>query len=170
MVRRSSSLLLRDARPPVLAGVLAAAFAIGLTTLAIYPLRTAVPVVSTGVVYLLGVLLVSTVFGIWPGLATAVGSAPAFNWFHLPPTGRFTIAEKENWVALVVFLVAAVVVSTLAELARARARERGRAAAARGGPRGRARAAAAWRTRRARRAGSGGGVPRGRARAAVGAD
>ncbi len=123
MVRRSSSLLLRDPRPRGRAGVAVALGAVALTTLAIYPLRTAVPVVSTGVVYLLGVLLVSTLFGIWPGLLTAVGSALAFNWFHLPPTGRFTIADEENWVALCVFLVAAVVVSTLAELARTRADE-----------------------------------------------
>ena len=47
----------------------------------------------------------------------------AFNFFHIPPTGRFTIAEAENWVALVVFLVAAVVASSLSELARQRAEE-----------------------------------------------
>lgn len=123
MSRRSSSLLLRDARPPLWAGVLAGLAAVALTTLLIYPLRTVVPPVSTGVVYLLAVLLVSTFFGLWVGLGTAVASALAFNWFHLPPTGRFTIAQAENWVALVVFLVAAVVVSTLAELARARAQE-----------------------------------------------
>jgi two-component system, OmpR family, sensor histidine kinase KdpD len=123
MKGRSSSLLLRDARPPLALGLAAGLAAVALTTLAVYPLRTVVPPVSTGVVYLLGVLLVSTFFGAWPGLATAVGSALAFNWFHLPPTGRFTIADEENWVALGVFLVAAVVVSTLAELARARASE-----------------------------------------------
>jgi two-component system sensor histidine kinase KdpD len=123
MVRRSSSLLLRDARPPAWVGVLAAALAVGLTTLAIYPLRTVMPVVSTGVVYLLAVLLVSTWFGIWLGLTTAVASALAFNWFHLPPTGKLEISDAENVVALLVFLAAAVLVSTLSELARARASE-----------------------------------------------
>jgi K+-sensing histidine kinase KdpD len=122
-MRRSSSLLLRDARPPVAVGVAVAAVAVALTTLAIYPLRTVMPAVSTGVVYLLAVLLVSTWFGVWAGLATAVGSTLAFNWFHLPPTGRLTISDPENVVALCVFLVAAVVVSTLSELARARASE-----------------------------------------------
>jgi len=123
MVRRPSSLLLRDTRPPLWAGMAAAVLAVAATTLAIYPLRTVMPVVSTGVVYLLAVLLVSTWFGIVPGLVTAVGSALAFNWFHLPPTGRFTIAYEGNWAALAVFLVAALVVSSLAELARARAEE-----------------------------------------------
>jgi two-component system, OmpR family, sensor histidine kinase KdpD len=120
---RSSSLLLRDTRPSLLAGIAAGALAVAVTTLLIYPLRTVVPAVSTGVVYLLAVLLVSTWFGLWIGLGTAVASALAFNWFHIPPTHRFTIADTENWVALGVFLAAAVVVSTLAEVARARAVE-----------------------------------------------
>ncbi len=121
--RRSSSLLLRETRPPLAAGIAAAASAVALTTLLIFPLRTVVPAVSTGVVYLLAVLLVSTWFGLWLGLATAVASALAFNWFHIPPTHQFTIADAENWVALAVFLAAAVIVSTLAELARVRAHE-----------------------------------------------
>jgi two-component system, OmpR family, sensor histidine kinase KdpD len=75
------------------------------------------------VLYLLPVLLVSTVWGLWLGLATSVGAALAFNFFHIPPTGRFTIDEAENWVALAVFLVTAAVASTLSELAGARARE-----------------------------------------------
>jgi two-component system, OmpR family, sensor histidine kinase KdpD len=88
-----------------------------------YGLRELVPVVSTGVVYLLAVLLVSTGWGLWLGLLTAVLSAAAFNFFHIPPTGKFTIADGENWVALAVFLVAAVVVSWLANAASSRAEE-----------------------------------------------
>lgn len=123
MPRPSSSLLVRDARPPLWLGVLAAGLAVAATTALIFPLRTVMPVVSTGVIYLLAVLLVSTWFGLWAGLGTALASALAFNWFHIPPTGRFTIAEPENWVALAVFLAAAAIVSTLAELARAQARQ-----------------------------------------------
>jgi two-component system sensor histidine kinase KdpD len=40
--------------------------------------------------------------------------------FHLPPTGRLTIAHSENVVALIVFFIAAVVASSLADLVRAR--------------------------------------------------
>ncbi len=123
MERRSSSLLLRDARPPLLVGIAVSALAVAATTALIYPLREVVPAVSTGVVYLVAVLLVSTWFGLWVGLGTALASALAFNWFHIPPTGRFTVAEPENWVALGVFLVAAGIASTVAEVARARALE-----------------------------------------------
>jgi two-component system, OmpR family, sensor histidine kinase KdpD len=103
------------------AGVLAAVLSVAVITLAIYGLRELVPVVSTGVVYMLAVLLVSRGWGLRLGLFTAVLSAAAFNFFHIPPTGEFTIADGENWVALGVFLVAAAVTSTLANAARARA-------------------------------------------------
>jgi two-component system sensor histidine kinase KdpD len=105
------------------AGVITAAASLALTTLLLYPLEQIAPPVSLGVLYLLAVLLVSTVWGLRLGLATSVAAALAFNFFHIPPTGRFTIAEAENWVALLVFLVAAVVASSLSDLAATRARE-----------------------------------------------
>ena len=106
-----------------MAGVAVAVLAIAVTTLVIYPLREAAPAVSTGVLYLLAVLLVSTLWGTWLGLATAVASALAWNFFHIPPLGRFAISDPENLVALGVFLATAVVASTVADLARARAAE-----------------------------------------------
>ena len=84
---------------------------------------------SLGVVYLLGVLLVSTVGARRSASRRASRARLAFNFFHIPPTGRFTIADAENWVALGVFLVVAVAASSLAEAARA-ARAGGRAARA----------------------------------------
>jgi two-component system sensor histidine kinase KdpD len=69
------------------------------------------------------VLLVSSYWGLWLGVLTSVASAAAFNFFHIPPTGRFTISDPQNWVALGVYFAAAVVVSTLADAARARALE-----------------------------------------------
>ncbi len=104
-------------------GVLAAAGSIALTTALLFPLEDIAPAVSLGVVYLLPVLLVSIVWGLWLGLATSLAAALAFNFFHIPPTGRFTIATAENWVALAVFVVVAAVASTLSELAGARARD-----------------------------------------------
>jgi two-component system sensor histidine kinase KdpD len=96
---------------------------VALTTLLLFALRDVAPVVSLGVVYLVAVLAVASAWGIWLGLATALASALAFNFFHIPPTGRFTITGGENWVALVVFFLAAALASSLAELARRRALE-----------------------------------------------
>jgi|SRR4051812_7027265 two-component system sensor histidine kinase KdpD len=104
-------------------GLLVAALSVAATTALIYPLRKVMPSVSTGVLYLIGVLLVSTTWGLWLGIATSLASAAAFNFFHIPPTGRFTIADAQDWVALVVYFAAAVVTSTLASSARERATE-----------------------------------------------
>ncbi len=100
-----------------------AALAVGLTTLLLYPLREVAPAVSLGVVYLLGVLLVASIWGIWLGVLTAVGGAAAYNFFHIPSTGQFTITNGENWVALAVFFLAAVFAAELAQRARRRAEE-----------------------------------------------
>src|SRR5690348_10454737 len=104
-------------------GLAVAVASVAAITAVIFPLRHHVPAVSTGVLYLLAVLLMSTYWGLGLGLLTSLASAAAFNFFHIPPTGRFTIADFQNWVALGVYFAAAVVVSTLADAARTRALE-----------------------------------------------
>jgi len=121
--KRASSLLLGPRQPSLLAGVIVALIGVAAITALILPLREVTPVVATGVLYLVVVLLVSVVWGVWLGLATSVVSALAFNYFHIPPTGHLTIAHGENVVALVVFFVAAVVASSLADLVRARTQQ-----------------------------------------------
>ncbi len=122
-VERRRPLLLREARPSAALGIVVAAAAVAAITALIYPLGEVMPEVSAGVLYLLAVLAISTYWGLRLGLLTSVLSAAAFNFFHIPPTGRFTIAEPQNWVALAVFFTAAVLASSVAELARARAVE-----------------------------------------------
>ena len=119
MLRR----LLPARRPPLGAGIAAAAVLVTVETLVLFPLAEVAAPVSLGVVYLLGVLVLSIVWGAALGIVTSVVSALAFNFFHIPPTGRFTIDEPENWVALVVLLVAALLASSVAEAARLRAQE-----------------------------------------------
>ncbi len=104
-------------------GLLTTAIAVALATLAIYPLEQVAPTVSLGVVYLPAVLLIAAYWGFALGLLASLASAAAFNFFHLPPVGRFTIANSSNWVALAAFVLVAVVVATMAELARGRAVE-----------------------------------------------
>jgi two-component system sensor histidine kinase KdpD len=122
---------LRTARPDLFIGVVVSAGSVAAATAAIFPLKSLAPVVSLSVVYLPAVLLVSAYWGLWLGLATSLFSAAAFNFFHLPPVGRFTISDSRNWVALAAFTIVAVAMSTIAEAARSRAIEadRGRAEA-----------------------------------------
>jgi two-component system, OmpR family, sensor histidine kinase KdpD len=97
--------------------------AVVLATLLVYPLKSVAPAVSLGVVYIPGVLFISTVWGWRIGLLAAVASALAFNWFHIPPTGRFDIAADRDAVALVTFVIVAVAGSAVAEMARPRPAE-----------------------------------------------
>jgi two-component system, OmpR family, sensor histidine kinase KdpD len=89
-------MLLRRSRPPLAAGMLATAVLVTACTAAVYPLKQVTSVSSLGVVYLLGVVVISTFWGAWLGVAIAFLSAAAFNFFHLPPVGRFTIADSRT--------------------------------------------------------------------------
>ena len=100
-----------------------AVLAVTLATLAIYPLKSVAVTASLSVVYLPAVLVIAAYWGLRLGLLTSIASAAAFNFFHLPPLGKFTIADSRNWVALVAFVLVALVVSAMAQLARGRAIE-----------------------------------------------
>ena len=115
--------LLAGEQPSRRVGILVAAIAVTLSTLIVYPLAHVASVASLSVVYLPAVLIVSIVWGAPLGLATALASAAAFNFFHIPPLGRFTIKDSRDWVALIAFFVVAGIASSVAEIARARTRD-----------------------------------------------
>jgi two-component system sensor histidine kinase KdpD len=109
--------------PSAWLGLLASVAAVAIATGVVYPLKDVAPAVSLGVVYIPGVLLIAAVWGWRLGLLTAILSALAFNFFHLPPLGRLDVRADHDLVALVVFVIVAVAGAALAELARARAAE-----------------------------------------------
>jgi two-component system sensor histidine kinase KdpD len=116
-------LLLAPEPPSRRLGAVLALASVALCTLIVYPLKHVAPVVSLGVVYIPAVLVVSVTWGAWFGVATGVLSAAAFNFFHLPPVGHFTLRDSSNWVALVAFMVVAAIASSVAEVVRARTRD-----------------------------------------------
>jgi len=103
------------------AALITSVTAVALVTASISALDSFAPVLSLGVLYLLAVLLVAALFGLAWAIPVSVASMLAFNWFFLPPKHTLRLSDGENWTALAVFLVTAVVVSLLA--ARSRARE-----------------------------------------------
>jgi two-component system, OmpR family, sensor histidine kinase KdpD len=123
IVARSFGFLLTPEPPSRRVGMFVAVALVALCTLLIYPLKQAAPVVSLGVVYMLAVVIVSVTWGVWLGVATSLLSALAFNYFHLPPVGELTLRNADNWVALIAFLVVAMLASSVAEVTRARSRE-----------------------------------------------
>jgi two-component system sensor histidine kinase KdpD len=67
---------------------------------------------------LLAVLIISATWGLVYATVLAVTATALFNYFFLPPTGTFTIADTQNWIALFVFLITAVIASQLSDRAR----------------------------------------------------
>ena len=60
---------------------------------------------------------------LWVAVVTSVAAMLAFNFFFLPPVGAFTIADPQNWIALIAFLAVSLVASNLSAVARARTQE-----------------------------------------------
>jgi two-component system sensor histidine kinase KdpD len=72
---------------------------------------------------LLAILAVSAVWGMTVSVVMSVGAMLAFNYFFLPPVGKFTIADPQNWVALGAFLFTSIVGSQLSARIRKEADE-----------------------------------------------
>jgi two-component system, OmpR family, sensor histidine kinase KdpD len=79
--------------------------------------------------FLLLVVAVALVGGLFPALLAAVGGFLLLNYFFTPPVRMFTVAERENLLALFTFLVVGVSVSTVVDVAARRTREASRAKA-----------------------------------------
>jgi len=78
----------------------------------------AVNATTAGFAYLLGILLIAAAWGLVEALVASVTGMVCFNYFFLPPVGRFTIADPENWVALLTFLATALVASHFSDRAK----------------------------------------------------
>ncbi|GIH13850.1 ATP-binding protein [Rugosimonospora africana] len=83
---------------------------------------------NTALLYLVPVVLVAAVGGVWLGLATAIASDLLLNWYFVPPYHTLSVDRRDNLVALLVYVLVAVAVSLAVDLA-----ARQRAAAARSG-------------------------------------
>ncbi len=70
---------------------------------------------TAGFAYLLGVLAIATAWGLIEAIVTSVVAMLCFNFFFLPPVGQFTIADPQNWVALLAFLATALVASQVSD-------------------------------------------------------
>jgi two-component system sensor histidine kinase KdpD len=95
-----SSILLAIAAVAVISGVLIA-------------LRGFLSISVIALLYLLVVVLCTTLRGYVAGVTSSVLAFLTFNYFFLPPFYSFTIAHTEDLIALLVFLTVAVVISNL---------------------------------------------------------
>ncbi|HEX6683598.1 MAG TPA: sensor histidine kinase KdpD [Candidatus Limnocylindrales bacterium] len=109
-----------------------AGFALAVTSL---PLLAAVlhtlglNLTSDVLLFLLAVMIIAVVGGLWPAVVAAVGGFLLLNYFFTPPLYEWTIAERENLLALLVFVAVGITVSAVVDLAARRTREAVRASA-----------------------------------------
>ncbi len=113
-----------QARPELLrsplAGAIAGLAAVAVVTGVIELFDSEVPVLSLGVLYIFAVLPIAIVWGSWFAVPVAIASMLAFNFFFLPPLYTLTLSDRRNWFALLVYVVTAIVVGTLAAQLRGR--------------------------------------------------
>ena len=95
---------------PFLYATLAIAAALGLGEL----LTALTPIPNLSIVFLMAVLLIAVTFGMLPAIYASVLSFFVYNFFFIPPLYTFTIAEPFELLALVIFLIVAVITSALA--------------------------------------------------------
>jgi two-component system, OmpR family, sensor histidine kinase KdpD len=95
----------------------------GLLTACVGVLQGYLQASNLSVLYLLAVLAVAVAFGRWPAIVLSLAAFLSFNWFFVEPLHSFTVARPEEWVALSVFLVVAIITSELAAGQRLRAQE-----------------------------------------------
>src|SRR5256885_9481849 len=102
--------------------------AAGLVVLTLALADTAASLTSAALLYLVPVVAVGGLGGVWPALATALAADAVLNWFFVPPYHTLTVESRENLLALLIYVLVAVTVSVAVDLA-----ARQRAAAVRSG-------------------------------------
>lgn len=110
-------------RAPLLARVLqfAGALLLVLAVTFVYAKILRVNATTVALTYLLLILAISTIWGITVSVVMSVVAMLLFNYYFLPPTGRLTVTDPQNWVALIAFLLVSVLASQLANRARRQA-------------------------------------------------
>jgi two-component system sensor histidine kinase KdpD len=106
-------------------GLVAGAVGLVACTAVLAPGRS---LIDAALLYLVPVVAVAVLGGVWLGMATAVVAAGLLNWFFIPPYQTFAVDRRDNLVALLVYALVAVTVSVAVDLA-----ARQRAAAVRSG-------------------------------------
>jgi two-component system, OmpR family, sensor histidine kinase KdpD len=110
-------------------GALVALLVLPLLTLLLARLRGELNLPSDILLYLTLVMVVAVVGGLWPALGAAVVGSLLLNYYFTPPLYTFTIADRNNALALLVFVAVAALVSMLVERVVRRTTEAGRAQA-----------------------------------------
>jgi two-component system sensor histidine kinase KdpD len=105
---------------------LAAALSLVLTVV-LASLRSGLNLTSDVLMFLVAVILVALVGGFAPAVLAAIAGSLLLNYYFTPPIHQFTIAQANNALALGVFVVVALLVSSVVDMAARRTKQAARA-------------------------------------------
>ena len=105
------------ARSRRVAGWLTALILLPLLTVVLVQFRDRLGLPTEILLYLTAVVAIAAVGGLWPAIVAAIAASLTINWYFTHPIHTWTIAEPENLLAILVFIVVAVVVSVLVDRA-----------------------------------------------------
>ncbi|GLY73133.1 DUF4118 domain-containing protein [Actinoallomurus iriomotensis] len=108
----------RRPRPRLWLGFLVMAMCLTVETLLGVALAKVVPVESLGVLYLVGLLLVTSLWGLAMGLVMAVASTVVFDYFLIPPAWTLWLTKSEDLAILGIFISLSLLACALARAAR----------------------------------------------------
>jgi two-component system sensor histidine kinase KdpD len=106
-----------------LLGYIAAVIVIAAATVALTAFGSHVNPTTAALTFLLIILFVATAWGPKPAVLASLLGVACFNFFFLPPVGTFHVADSENWIALLAFLITAITAGQLSSRAKLRADE-----------------------------------------------
>lgn len=112
-----------------LGGYLLALLLPPLLTLGLAGLRGQASLISDVLIFLVAVIVTALAGGFLPALLAAVVGFCLLNYYFTPPLHQWTVAEPNNAFALGVFVVVALLVSSVVDLAARRTRQAARASA-----------------------------------------
>jgi two-component system sensor histidine kinase KdpD len=84
-------------------------------TLLMSPFRTALGLVNIALVYLLPVLISAARWGTGPAFAAALAGVLTFDFFFVPPTLSFTVADFRYVISFLIFLLVGLITGTLSD-------------------------------------------------------
>ncbi len=111
--------------PPALRSTVRSAVAVaavGAVTFVFAAVLAANPT-TVALTYLVVILTIASTWGIFEATLASLTGVACLNFFFLPPVGTFTIADPQNWIALLAFMATAIVTSQLSGRARLRTLE-----------------------------------------------
>ena len=104
-------------------GYIAAIVVIVAATAALRALGSHINPPTVALTFVLIILFLAVAWGPKPAVLASLLAVGCFNFFFLPPVGTFHIAEPENWIALIAFLITAITTGQLSARAKLRADE-----------------------------------------------